>query len=72
MIKRVDVAVLDVVKQIIAHKFQGGLHELGLAEDGVGFVADERNRNLLPIDVVERARRLGDEIVAGKIVVPDR
>ncbi|MDB4959668.1 MAG: basic rane lipoprotein [Myxococcales bacterium] len=72
MIKRVDVAVVDVVKEIIAHKFRGGLHELGLAENGVGFVTDERNRSLLPLDVVERARRLGDDIVAGKIVVPEQ
>jgi basic membrane protein A len=72
MIKRVDVAVVDVVKETIAHKFRGGMHELGLAENGVGFVADERNRNLLPIEVVERARKLGEEIIAGRIVVPDR
>ena len=72
MLKRVDVAVVEVVKDVIAHKFRGGIHELGLAENGVGFVADERNRSLLPIEVVERVRRLGDDIVAGKIVVPDR
>jgi basic membrane protein A len=72
MVKGVDVAVLDVVKQVIAHEFRGGLHELGLAEKGVGFVADERNRHLLPIEVVTRARALAEEIVAGTIKVPDR
>jgi basic membrane protein A len=72
MVKRVDVAVVDIVKDIIAKRFAGGLHELGLAEHGVGFVADERNRLLLPIDVVEKANQLADEIVAGKIQVPDR
>jgi basic membrane protein A len=70
MIKRVDVAVIDVIKEIIAGKFKGGLVELGLAEHGVGFVADERNRLLLPIDVVEKVHVLGDEIIAGKIKVP--
>jgi basic membrane protein A len=70
MVKRVDLAVVDVINDVIANKFRGGVHELGLAEHRVGFVADERNRRLLPIDVVERARQLGDEIVAGKIVVP--
>jgi len=72
MVKRVDVAVLDVVKDIIAGKFRGGIHELGLAEHGVGFVADEHNRLMLPIDVVEKVNALGEEIVAGKIRVPDR
>lgn len=71
MVKRVDVAVVDAVKDIIAHRFKGGLHELGLAEKGVGFVADERNRLMLPIDVVEKAQAIADEIIAGKIQVPD-
>ena len=70
MVKRVDVAVVDIVKDIIAGKFHGGLLELGLAEHGVGFVADERNRLMLPIDVVEKANALGEQIVAGKIKVP--
>jgi basic membrane protein A len=72
MVKRVDVAVVDIVKDIIAGKFRGGLHELGLADKGVGFVADERNRLLLPIDVVEKANAIGDEIIAGKIEVPSQ
>lgn len=72
MVKGVDVAVVDVIQSVIAHRFVGGLHELGLAEHGVGFVADERNRHLLPIEVVERVRALSEDIVAGKIAVPDR
>ena len=72
MIKRVDVAVLDVVKDIIAGKFKGGLLELGLAEHGVGFVADERNKAMLPIEVVEHVNKLGADIVAGKIKVPQQ
>ncbi|MEO6771861.1 MAG: BMP family ABC transporter substrate-binding protein [Kofleriaceae bacterium] len=70
MIKRVDVAVVDIVKDVIAKRFTGGIHELGLKEDGVGFVSDERNRNLLPLDVVQRVKKLGDQIIAGTIVVP--
>ena len=72
MVKRVDVAVVDIVRQVSEAKFAGGLHELGLAESGVGFVSDERNRSLLPPEVVQRARAIADEIVAGKIRVPER
>ncbi len=72
MVKSVDIAVLDVVKDMIANKFKPGLHELGLAEHGVGFVADERNRGLLPVEVVNEVRRISDEIVKGTIQVPDR
>jgi basic membrane protein A len=71
MIKRVDVAVVDIIKDVIDHKFTGGVHELGLAEHGVTFVADEHNvPRLLPPEVVQRAKALADEIVAGKIQVP--
>jgi len=70
MIKRVDVAVVDIIKDVAAGKFRGGAHELGLAEHALDFVSDDRNRALLPLEVVQRARSLGDEIVAGKIHVP--
>lgn len=70
MIKRIDVAVVDVVKAVIEHRFTGGVHELGLAENGVGFVADEHNRALLPLEVVQRVKLIGDQIVAGAIQVP--
>jgi len=72
MLKRVDLAVVDVVRDVVEHRFHGGIHDLGLAEHRVGFVADERNRRLLPLDVVERVQKLSDEIVAGKIAVPSQ
>lgn len=72
MVKRVDIAVIDAIKEVIDGKFRGGLHELGLAENGVTFVADERNQHLLPIDVVQRVKALREDIIAGKIKVPDR
>jgi basic membrane protein A and related proteins len=72
MIKRVDLAVFDIIKDVVAGTFHGGVHELGLAEDRIGFVSDERNRNLLPLDVVERGRLLEKQIIAGKIQVPSR
>jgi basic membrane protein A len=72
MVKGVDVAVIDVIKAVSTGTFAPGIHELGLAGNGVRFVADEHNRTLLPIEVVERVRGLADDIVAGKIQVPDR
>jgi len=70
MIKRVDVAVVDIVKDVAAGRFRGGIHELGLREHGITFVSDDRNRQLLPIEVVQRVQALGEQIVAGKIQVP--
>jgi basic membrane protein A len=70
MIKRVDVAVHEVVGDVVAGRFHGGLRELGLAEDGVGFVADGNNAHLLRDDVAARARELARDVIAGTIVVP--
>jgi basic membrane protein A len=73
MVKRVDVAVVDIIQDVIDGTFRGGVHELGLAEHGVTFVADEHNQGrLLPLDVVQRVKALGEDIVAGRIVVPER
>jgi basic membrane protein A and related proteins len=73
MIKDVDVAVFDVIKSVADNTFRGGVHELGLAEHGVRFVADDNNvPRLVPIEVVQRAKALGEQIVAGTIVVPDK
>ena len=72
MVKRVDVAVVEVVKQVIDGTFRGGERVLGLAENGIGFVSDDRNRALLPPEVVAKAKGIAADIVAGKIEVPDR
>lgn len=72
MIKGVDVAVFDVIQDVIAGRFRGGVHELGLAGHGVGFVSDARNREMLPQSVVDKVDALRDQIIAGTIQVPDR
>jgi basic membrane protein A len=72
MVKRVDVALVDVVRDVVAGTFTPGVRELGLVDDGVGFVADEANRHLLPIELVNKVRGIRDEIIAGAIEVPDR
>lgn len=72
MVKQVDVAVYDAVADVVAGRFHGGIRELGLADDGVGFVADQRNAGLLPAAVVDEARAISAAIVAGTIVVPSQ
>ncbi len=69
MVKRVDVAVVDAVRAVIEGTFTGGrMSELGLAEDGVGFVAD--STELLPPEIAARARAIAKDIIAGRIQVP--
>jgi basic membrane protein A len=70
MIKDVDVAVYDTIQQVQNGTFTGGIHEFGLAEDGVRIVRDANNRDLIPDAVWQRVEALRDSIAAGFIRVP--
>jgi basic membrane protein A len=66
----VDAAVYDVIRRVRDGSFAGGVYQLGLAEQGVGYVYDANNRALIPDDVRARVEALKDSIVAGHIAVP--
>jgi basic membrane protein A len=70
MVKKVDVAVFETIRDVVNGKFRGGVRELGLAENGVGFVYDDNNRDKLPAAVVERVDAIRERIVHGQIEVP--
>jgi basic membrane protein A len=71
MVKGVDAAVYDAIKRVKDGKFTGGIYQFGLAENGVGYVYDEHNRKLIPDSVRTRLEGLREQIIAGKITVPD-
>jgi len=70
MVKRVDVAVEQTIKDVAAGKFKPGVHELGLAEDGVGYVYDEHNAHWIDEKTHEKVEELRRQIIAGTIQVP--
>ncbi len=70
MVKRVDTAVFDAIRDLKAGTFKGGVRELGLADDGVTWVYDEHNKPLIPADVKAKVDALQAAIIAGKIHVP--
>jgi basic membrane protein A and related proteins len=71
MVKRVDNAVYDVVKEVLDNKFRGGFHVFGLDKDGVAYAMDEHNSSLIPADVIEKVEAAKKKIVAGEIKVTD-
>lgn len=71
MIKRVDVAVYNTVKETIAGQFKGGIHMFGLENDGVGYALDQYNRSLIPQPVLDEVEKAKQEIIAGRIKVTD-
>jgi basic membrane protein A len=70
MVKGVDAAVYDVIKRVHDKTFKGGVYSFGLRENGVGYIYDEHNRNLIPDDVRARVEQLKQDIIDGRIKVP--
>jgi basic membrane protein A and related proteins len=71
MIKRVDNAVYQIVKDVSEKQFKAGLHVFGLESDGVGYVVDEYNRDLLSPQAIAAADDARRRIIAGEIKVVD-
>ena len=71
MLKRVDLAVFNVIQESQSAKFTGGIKRFGLADKGVDYAVDQYNEKILTGSVRKRADELKAEIIAGKIVVPD-
>jgi basic membrane protein A len=71
MVKRVDNAVFDVVKEVQDGKFQGGFHVFGLDKDGVAYSVDENNKSLLTPEMISKTEEAKQKIVAGDIKVTD-
>ena len=70
MIKNVDESVFQVVKAVKAGAWKGGVQELGLKENGVGYVYDAHNQKLIPAEIHDRLEALKARIISGEIKVP--
>jgi basic membrane protein A and related proteins len=71
MVKRVDNAVFDVVKEVKEGNFKGGFHVFGLDKDGVAYAMDDYNKSLIPPEVIQKAEEAKAKIVSGEIKVTD-
>ncbi len=71
MIKRVDQAVFDCIKETAAGNWQGGVRVFGLADRGVSWVYDTRNQAMIPAPVKAAVDSLENLIVNGTIIVAD-
>ena len=70
MVKGVDVAVYDAIRRVKEGTFKGGIYQLGLAEQGVGYIYDSNNKGFIPEDVRARIEQLREEIIQKRIKVP--
>jgi basic membrane protein A and related proteins len=71
MLKRVDVAAENAVNDVVAGTFEGGILELGLAEEGVGYALDDYNNVLIPQEILDAVDSVRESIISGETVVTD-
>ena len=71
MLKRVDVAVYNVMKSGKDGTFKAGIEALGAAEDGVGYAMDDNNKGLVTADMQAKVEAAKADIVSGKLQVHD-
>ena len=71
MIKRVDNAVYQIVKEVVDGTFKPGFHVYGLEKDGVGYSLDDFNRPLIRPEVLQEADAARQKIINGEIKVTD-
>ncbi len=71
MLKRVDVAAYNTMKDGMTGAFTNGVQSLGLAEDGVGWSLDEHNKDLITADMKAALDAASAKIISGEIDVHD-
>lgn len=71
MLKRVDNAAYDSFMSAKNGDFTPGVEILGLAEEGVDYVANDENKDLLTEDIRAKLEEAKKKIIAGEISVHD-
>lgn len=72
MLKRVDVAVYDVVEQAVNGELEGGtVFQYGLDEGGVGLSEMTYTRHIIPRPYMDQVAAMQEEIMAGNLDVID-
>jgi basic membrane protein A len=66
MLKRVDVAVYDTIRDFVQRKFTGGIKVFDLAADGVGY---SQSGGFL-VDIANQLDAIAEKIKSGEITVP--
>ena len=72
LIKRVDVAVAEIVRAVVEGSYRGGMRVLGLAEGAVDWVHEGPHAALLARATIVAVEGLREKIASGAIVVPTR
>jgi basic membrane protein A len=70
MLKRVDVAVFDVIQREIKGEFQSGTKYFGLKDQGIDVAIDSHNESLVA-PFKDTLNKIKNDIIEGRVKVPD-
>ena len=71
MVKRIDRAVFQSIKEAKEGKFISGTQNFGVVDQGVDYVIDKHNEALISAETKTRLEQMKSDIISGKIKVPD-
>lgn len=71
MLKRVDVAVYNAIKDSKEGRFSGGIVRYGLKDKGIDYALDSNNDKIFDIQIRKSADEIKAQLISGKISVPD-
>ncbi len=72
MLKKVDVAVYELISEMVEGRFEPGIHTFGIANDGVGLSEMRYTRDMIPDEVLAAVDEARTKIAAGELEVRDR
>ncbi|UYL10180.1 BMP family ABC transporter substrate-binding protein [Bdellovibrio sp. SKB1291214] len=71
MLKAVDVAVYETIKETQAGQFKAEVARFGLKNNGVDYTLDKHNEKLITPEMKKKVDEIKKKIIAGQIQVPD-
>jgi basic membrane protein A len=71
MVKRIDNAVYQIVKDRVSGQFHAGVHVYGLENEGVGYALDQYNEKLIAPEMLQKVEAAKQQIIDGQIQVTD-
>jgi len=69
MVKQVDKAVFNTIKNFKENKFTGGIKTFGLEDKGVSYVYDENNKSLIDTTVISKVEDAKRKLADGEITI---
>jgi basic membrane protein A len=69
MVKRVDLAVYDVIKSVVDGTLEGGVRSFGIEDGGVGTSEFTYTKDIIPASVLAAIEDARAKIISGEIKV---